>query len=125
MDVRTKSAETVHYPHLFPFKKLFEILIFILYVRVFAGWKYEQICVQGQWRPEESGGSPRIGVAGGCDLSCGCYELNQGPLEKQPIVLTSKLSLQFHIYLKLCKGFLKTLWLLPLAPSCPPRGSAH
>jgi hypothetical protein len=41
--------------------------MFLLYVRVFAGWRYEQ----DQWRPGESGDSPTTGVAGDCDLTCG------------------------------------------------------
>lgn len=60
--------------------------------------------MQGQWRPEEGGDSPRIGVAGGCDLSCGYKELNQGPLKKQTVVLITEQSFQSHIFLKLWDG---------------------
>ena len=28
------------------------------------------------WRPEEGIGSPGIGVTDGCELPCGCWELN-------------------------------------------------
>ena len=29
-----------------------------------------------------------------CELSCGCWELNPGPLEEQPVLLTTELSPQ-------------------------------
>jgi hypothetical protein len=30
----------------------------------------------------------------GCEPSCSCWELNSGPLEKQPVLLTAEPSLQ-------------------------------
>jgi hypothetical protein len=30
----------------------------------------------------------------GCELPCGCWELNPGPLEEQPVLLSSEPSLQ-------------------------------
>ena len=33
-------------------------------------------------------------ITGGCEPPCGCWELNSGPLEEQPVLLTSEPSLQ-------------------------------
>jgi hypothetical protein len=38
--------------------------------------------------------SPAIGVSDRCELSCGCQELNPGPLEEQPVLLTTEPSFQ-------------------------------
>ena len=38
--------------------------------------------------------SPGIGVTDRCELSCGSWELNQGPLEEQPVLLVTKPPLQ-------------------------------
>jgi hypothetical protein len=48
-------------------------------------------CLQ---RPEEDAGSSGTGVMNGCDPPCGCQEWNSGPLEEQPVLLTSEPSLQ-------------------------------
>ena len=37
--------------------------------------------------------NPRAGVIDGCKLPCGCWDLNSGPLEQQPVLLTTELSL--------------------------------
>lgn len=37
-------------------------------------------------------GLPGTGVREVCELPCGCEELNLGPLEKQPVLLTAHLS---------------------------------
>jgi hypothetical protein len=37
-----------------------------------------------------------------CQLPHGCWELNPGPLEEQPVLLTTEPSLQFHV---LCFNF--------------------
>jgi hypothetical protein len=64
------------------------------------------MCIR--WVPSASGGleegirSPGTGVRGGCELPCGCWELNSGPLEEYPVLLTlSHLSNPFkwNIYL--------------------------
>ena len=39
-------------------------------------------------------GFPGTGVPDSCELSCGCWELNLSPLEKQSVFLTSEPSLQ-------------------------------
>jgi hypothetical protein len=33
--------------------------------------------------------SPGTGVTEGCELPCGYWELNSGPLEEQPVLLTT------------------------------------
>ena len=42
-------------------------------------------------RPEEG---IRSLIIDGCEPPCGCWELNSGPLEEQPVLLTSEPSLQ-------------------------------
>ena len=42
----------------------------------------------------EGVGSPGIGVTDNCELSHECWELNLGPLEEQPVLLTTEPSLQ-------------------------------
>ena len=46
--------------------------------------------MQYLWRPEEGIISEDTGVTEGCELPCGCSELNLGPLEEQPVLLTDK-----------------------------------
>jgi hypothetical protein len=33
-------------------------------------------------------------IADGCEPPCGCWELNSGPLEEKPVLLTAESSLQ-------------------------------
>jgi hypothetical protein len=44
----------------------------------------------------ESYGTSGTGVTDSCVLSCGCWELNSGPLEEQPVLFTVKPSLQLQ-----------------------------
>lgn len=44
------------------------------------------------FRAEELAGPALPEVAGSCELQRGYWELNQGPLEEQPVFLTAKLS---------------------------------
>ena len=37
---------------------------------------------------------PGTGVTDSCELSCGCWELNLGPLGKQPVLQTAEPSVQ-------------------------------
>jgi hypothetical protein len=37
---------------------------------------------------------PGTGVADRCELPCGCWELNSGPLEEQPVLFTAEPFLQ-------------------------------
>lgn len=43
-------------------------------------------------RPEE--GITSSGVSYSCEQHCGCCKLNQGPLEKEPVLLSTDPSLQ-------------------------------
>jgi hypothetical protein len=46
----------------------------------------------------------------GCELSCGCWELNSGPLEEKWELLTSEPSLQPHLrFHRSCKTTVKTI----------------
>jgi hypothetical protein len=47
------------------------------------------LCVWCTWGPEKGVESSGIGVTDGYELPCGCQELNPGPLEEQPVLLTS------------------------------------
>ena len=38
--------------------------------------------------------SPGTGVTGSCELPCRFWELNPGPLEEQPVLVTTKPTLQ-------------------------------
>lgn len=44
----------------------------------------------------EGAGSSETGVRDNCEVLCGCLELNLGPLEEKPVLLTTKESLQPH-----------------------------
>lgn len=46
------------------------------------------------WSPEGDVIFPGTGGMNGCELPCRCWELNQGPLEEQKVLLTTKPSLQ-------------------------------
>lgn len=50
-------------------------------------------------------GSPGPEVTDGCELPCGCLELNLGTLQEQPVVLTTKPSLQSLFLLALIYQF--------------------
>jgi hypothetical protein len=60
---------------------------FILYVWVFCMhaclYHMRAWCWQ---RPQEGVGSSGTEVTDGCESPCGCWELNPGPLEKQPVL---------------------------------------
>ena len=43
--------------------------------------------------------SSGTGVTDSCELPCGCWGLNPGPLEEQPVVLTAEPSLQLDLNL--------------------------
>jgi hypothetical protein len=54
--------------------------LFLFYMH----WCFDCMCVL-----HEGIGSPGIGVIDSCELPCGCWELNLGPLEEQPVLLTT------------------------------------
>ena len=60
-------------------------------------------------RPEVGVRSPVTGVPDGSELPCGYWELDPGPLEEQPMLLTTEPSLQ---PLNFCFCFL--LQILPI-----------
>ena len=39
-----------------------------------------------------------FGVTDSCELPCGCWELNPGPLVEQPVLLNTEPSLQPHAH---------------------------
>lgn len=45
------------------------------------------ICMQCPWTSEDGVRSPGTGFTGGCELSCGCWDPNLGPLQEQQVVL--------------------------------------
>jgi hypothetical protein len=51
------------------------------------------VCVHA-YRLEKGIGSHRATVIDSCELPCGCWGLNSGPLEEQPILLTAEPFLQ-------------------------------
>ena len=68
------------------------LLMFLNYLFLLVS--YLHTCVQYLQRPEEGIRSLGTGVTGGCELPCGCWELNPGPLEEQPVLVTTEPSLQ-------------------------------
>ena len=66
------------------FLSFFHLFIFILCALVFC----LHVCLG------EGVKSPGTGGTHSCELSCGCWELNLGPLEEQPVLLTIETSLQ-------------------------------
>jgi hypothetical protein len=53
-------------------------------------------------QPEEGGSwISWTGVEDGCELSCGCWELNQGPLQEQQMLLTTELFFISKVYFKI------------------------
>ena len=49
-------------------------------------------------RPEEGDRSPGTRVMDSCEIPCGCWELNPGLLEEQPVLLTFELSLHLIVF---------------------------
>jgi hypothetical protein len=68
----------------FSYIYIYKIIIFILCALVF----YLHICLC------ENVGLLATGVTESCELWGGCWELNPGPLEKQPVLLTTESSPQ-------------------------------
>jgi hypothetical protein len=42
--------------------------------------------------------APGTGVQDGCELPCGCWEPSLGPLQKQPVLLTTEPLIQPYTY---------------------------
>ena len=47
------------------------------------------VCAWCPWRLGKGIGSSTTGVTDSCEPSCGCWESNLGPLEKQPVLLAA------------------------------------
>jgi cbb3-type cytochrome oxidase subunit 3 len=73
------------------------IIVFILFLKIFICLFY--VCVLcHSLQTHQKRASDHI--ADGCAPPCGCWELNSGPLEEQPVLLTTEPSLQpnhFHV----------------------------
>ncbi|KAL6067169.1 hypothetical protein STEG23_015995 [Scotinomys teguina] len=90
-----------------PFKKV-----------VASPWK-SSYALEKTWRapkrPEEATLSPGIGITDSCDPPCGCQELDPGPLEEQPVLLTAEPFLHYkNININIKKeriNFAVGLWL--------------
>ena len=65
------------------------VCVFCLNVRLCT------MCVPCPWSPEEGVKFLGTGVKDGCEPLCGCWEWDLGPLEEQPVLLTTEPSLQF------------------------------
>ena len=52
------------------------------------------VCVRCLWRTEKDIGAPGTGIIDDCELLCGFWELNPGPLYEHPVFLASEPSLQ-------------------------------
>jgi hypothetical protein len=59
-------------------------------------------------RPKEGVTSPRTGVKKGCELPCGCWEVNLGPLEEKPPSFSDESTLQTQSLWSYCRMFLHT-----------------
>ena len=55
------------------------------------------MCARHLQRPEEGTGFPRTGVTNGCEPPRGYWESNPGPLEEQPVLLTTEPSLYLSL----------------------------
>ena len=66
-----------------------------MYMSVLSGCMYvHHMCAWCLRRPEEGVGSPGTGAMDGCELPCGCWELNRGPLQEQQGLFTAEPPLQ-------------------------------
>ena len=60
--------------------------------------------------------SPGTGIRDSCELPCGCWELNPGPLEEQPVLLTAEPSLQPLSFFPFASSFQRQQWSPCLRP---------
>jgi hypothetical protein len=66
-----------------------------VYVRFTRVYGCELHALQCSCGPEEGVGSLGTGFTKDCELLCECCELNLGPLQEQPVLVTTEPSLQF------------------------------
>ena len=60
------------------------------------------VCLMHAWclrKPEKGIGFPGTGVTDGREPPCGCWGLNLGPLEEQPVLLIAEPPLQSHAFI--------------------------
>ena len=74
-------------------------VFFFFYKVLFLLYAYEYLFAfmpvhQVPGKSGKDSGSPASGVTDGCELPCGCWESNPGPLEEQPVLLTTEPALQ-------------------------------
>ena len=70
-------------------KLIFKIIILVFHVYGFVS--VDHVCAVTEKRVL---GSPGTVITDGCQPPCGCWDLNSGPLEDQPVLLTTEPSLQ-------------------------------
>lgn len=64
------------------------------------------MCVRTTYAPDAHKGEKKesdsrmLELGNGCEPSCGCWEPNPSPLQEQPVLLTTELSLQPPVILK-------------------------
>ena len=76
------------YHHTFGYKFLF-FFFFNFYLFILCTWVH-CFCLQTL---QKTASDP---ITDGCEPPCGCWELNSGPLEEQPLLLTAEQSLQHY-----------------------------
>ena len=64
-------------------------LMFILFY-MYGCFACMYVCTVWVQRSEEEVGSSGTGVTDGCELPCGCWEPNSGPLEEQAVPLSAE-----------------------------------
>jgi hypothetical protein len=67
---------------------LFKISIYLFYVREYIHGHCLQTHQKRAMDP----------ITDGCEPPCGCWDLNSGPLEEQPVLLAAEPSLQSRIF---------------------------
>ena len=84
-------SPTLYYLYLF-FKSILCVWVFVYVYGCCMSVLH--ICAWSLWRPEDSLRSSGTEVTGNCEMPCGCWDLNPGPLEEQPMFLITGPSLQ-------------------------------
>jgi hypothetical protein len=73
---------------LFSFKDLLFIYLFIYLLYMSALSAYTPAC-------QKTASDP---ITDGCEPPCGCWDLNSGPLEEQPVLFITESSLHFLVF---------------------------
>jgi hypothetical protein len=64
----------------------------------------------GPWKPKDDIGSPKVGITNSCEVPCGNWEPNLGPLKRQRVLLTTEPSLQPMFVFFVCLFVLTYIW---------------